>query len=710
MPSPQHGPFRTDVHAIRALAVVLVVGYHLDAGVVRGGFVGVDAFFVVSGFLITGQLVRELQARDGVDLPGFWARRARRLVPSALVVLAVTALASWLLSPREDWPGLGLHLAASVGYVENWALAAASTDYLAAGSPSTPFEHFWSLGVEEQFYVVWPLLLLAAWRVVRLVRRRHPTPRPSGRPQLAAVAVVVTLVSVASAVCSVVLTATDPAPAYFWPHTRAWEFGVGALLALVPAPGPASARARVRTGLATTGWLGLVACGVFLHPDVPYPGTVAVLPVAATAIVIVTRAETGVLARLAVLPPVRWLGRVSYPLYLWHWPVVLLLPRALERVGVADPPSPVRTAAVVLLSAGLAHGTAVLVERPVTAGRLARLRPRATFAVVAVGMALVLLAPTAGWTVLTGQLREDRALAAELGGAPGSSPGTTSGPATGSCWGAAAIAPGSGCAVGGDPDRGTTPSTMTAAYDIDPTWDDCQAEATAARSCVVGVRGGTRVALVGDSHAHQWSSALIALADRRGWELHLMVKGGCEFSHVVWTDVSDDERARCGAWNDAVDRSLAAGAPYDLVFTSSRADLRGTPEGPEPARRALEGYRASWQPLVARGTTVVAIPDTPAAGSGAQRCVDEHPDSRWTCRISAGRAFAAGDRLVDAARATPGVVVADMTRWFCADGSCPAVIGNVLVYRDSQHLTRTYVSTLVGPLGRTVDAALRGRA
>ncbi|WIB34848.1 SGNH hydrolase domain-containing protein [Curtobacterium sp. MCJR17_043] len=134
------------------------------------------------------------------------------------------------------------------------------------------------------------------------------------------------------------------------------------------------------------------------------------------------------------------------------------------------------------------------------------------------------------------------------------------------------------------------------------------------------------------------------------------------------------------------------------------------PEGPEPARRALEGYRASWQPLVARGTTVVAIPDTPAAGSGAQRCVDEHPDSRWTCRISAGRAFAAGDRLVDAARATPGVVVADMTRWFCADGSCPAVIGNVLVYRDSQHLTRTYVSTLVGPLGRTVDAALRGRA
>jgi peptidoglycan/LPS O-acetylase OafA/YrhL len=704
MPSPQHGPFRTDVHAIRALAVVLVVVYHLDAGVVRGGFVGVDAFFVVSGFLITGQLVRELQARDGVDLAGFWARRARRLVPSALVVLAVTALASWLLSPREDWPGLGLHLAASVGYVENWALAAASTDYLAAGSPSTPFEHFWSLGVEEQFYLVWPLLLLGAWRVVHVLGRRQSVPPSTGRAQpLTAVAVVIALVSVASAVCSVVLTATDPAPAYFWPHTRAWEFGVGALLALVPAPGPAPVPAWVRSGLAATGWLGLVACGVFLHPDVPYPGIAAVLPVTATAVVVATRAETGVLGRLAVLAPVRWLGRVSYPLYLWHWPVVLLLPRALERIGVADPPTPVRLAAVVVLSAALAHVTTVLVERPVTAGRLARLRPRVTFAVVAAGMALVLLAPAAGWTVLTGQLREDRALAAELGG------GTGSGPGSGSCWGAAAIARGSGCAVGGDQHRGVTPSTLTAAYDIDPTWDDCQAEATAARSCVVGVRGGTRVALVGDSHAHQWSSALIALADERGWELHLMVKGGCEFSHVVWSDVSDADRTRCGAWNDAVDRSLAAGAPYDLVFTSSRADLRGTPEGPDPVARALEGYRASWQPLIARGTTVVAIPDTPAVGSGVQRCVDQHPESRQTCRISTGRAFAAGDRLVDAARATPGVVVADMTPWFCVDGSCPAVIGNVLVYRDSQHLTRTYVSTLVGPLGQAVDGALRAR-
>lgn len=678
---PQHTPFRTDVHAVRAVAVVLVLGYHLDLGWLRGGFVGVDAFFVVSGFLITGQLVRQLRDTGHIDLPAFWARRARRLAPAALLVLAATATAAVLLTPREDWPTLGAQLAASALAVENWALAASSTDYLAAGDPSTPFEHFWSLGVEEQFYLLWPLLLLAVWWAAR--RRRGMTRGVRER----AVLVTVLVVIAASLTCSVVLTATDPAPAYFWPHTRAWEFGVGALLALAPGVLPGSP--RVRAALAATGWLGLVACGLLLTPAVAYPGTAAVLPVAATALVIAGGTETGVLGRATGLPPVRWLGRVSYPLYLWHWPVALLLPRVL------DLPTPARVVVTVVLAAGLAHLTTVLVERPVTVGRLAHLRPRVTLAVVAAATALVLVVPAVGWGALTAQLQADRALAAEL---------RTDGDR---CWGAAAIAPGSRCAVAGDPRHGTTPSTMTAAYDVDPTWDDCQAEATDARSCVVGIRGGTRVALIGDSHAHQWSSALIALAEQRGWELHLMVKGGCEFSHVRWSDVSAADDRRCSAWNRAVDRSLAATAPYSLVFTSSRADLRGAPVGTDPVRSAHDGYRASWQPLIDRGARIVAIPDTPAAGSGVQHCVDTHPDDPGACRISTRRAFAAGDRLVAAARATPGAVVAEMTPSFCAEGTCPAVIGNVLVYRDSQHLTRTYVTTLVGALGRRTDAALR---
>lgn len=673
--APQPGTHRTDVHAVRAVAVVLVLGYHLGIGVLPGGFVGVDAFFVVSGFLITGQLVRELGERGHIDLPAFWARRARRLAPAALVVLAVTGVAAWALSPREDWPTLGAHLAASAVSVENWALAASNTDYLAAGSPSTPFEHFWSLGVEEQFYLVWPLLLLGAWWGGR---RLH-------RCRRAVVAVVVTVTAV-SLVCSVVLTALAPAAAYTWPHTRAWEFGIGALVAL--APSVPAGRPRLRAALAATGWTTLVVCALLLPPTVPYPGTAAALPVAATALVVAARAETGLPGRLADTGPVRWLGRVSYPLYLWHWPVVLLLPRAV------DLPTPLRVAATVGLSLLLAQLTHVLVERPVASGRPARLRPRVTLAVVAAATALLLVVPAAGWVALTTQRGVDSATAAEL---------TDADP----CFGAAAIVPGSGCAVSGTPDRGVIPATVTAAYDVDPTWDACHADDTDARSCVVGVRGGTRVALVGDSHAHQWSSAVTALAEERGWELHLFVKGGCAFSHVRWSDVSAGDRSRCDDWNAAVDRTLAAQDPYALVLTSARADLRGDAVGADPEAAALDGYRASWLPLIARGTTVVALRDTPAAGSGVQSCVDGHTGDPGRCRIDTARAFASADRLADAARRTPGAVVVDMTASFCTGGECPAVIGNVLVYRDSQHLTQTYVRTLVEPLGGRLDAALR---
>ncbi|WIB14021.1 acyltransferase family protein [Curtobacterium sp. MCPF17_052] len=193
---------------------------------------------------------------DTSTSPAFWARRARRLAPAALLVLAATATAAVVLTPRQDWPALGAQLAASALAVENWALAASSTDYLAAGDPSTPFEHFWSLGVEEQFTLLWPLLLLAVWRVVR---------RPGSGERAVLVAVVV--VVAVSLTCSSVLTTTDPAPAYFWPHTRAWEFGVGAVLALAPGAAPGAVRGpRVRTALAVTGWLGLVGCGLLLTP------------------------------------------------------------------------------------------------------------------------------------------------------------------------------------------------------------------------------------------------------------------------------------------------------------------------------------------------------------------------------------------------------------------------------------------------------------
>lgn len=672
MRSSEHGSFRVDVHAVRAVAVVLVVVYHLGVGWFPGGFVGVDAFFVVSGFLITRQLSRELECRGRVSVLAFWARRVRRLAPSALIVLAVTGAAALALYPKEDWPKLGAQFAGSVGSVENWVLAASRTDYLAAGTPSTPFEHFWSLGVEEQFYIVWPILLLLIWR---FAPRRPPLMWAVGAA------------TGASLVGSVLLTALEPAAAYFWPYTRAWEFGAGALLALL---GPQAGAflplaSQTRAGAALLGWASLIAAGVLLSPGLPYPGILAAIPVVATALIIAAGAQTGVLGSVLRWRLVRWLGSISYPLYLWHWPVALLLPRAVEL------PSPVRIVATAALALILAQLTHVLVEDRVRFGPLSRRRPATVLAGAAGAMAVLLLVPTTGWVALQGQERQDREVAVTLSGD--------------GCFGAAA-AWNRSCRLNGDPRKPFTPATMTAAYDIDSTWDDCEAQTTAARSCVVGVRGGTRVALIGDSHAHQWSSTLTRIARQRGWELHLYVKGGCDFSHVRWSDVSDADQRRCAIWNDDVDRSLEAEAPYALVFTAARADLRGRPVGVDPNRAAQRGYRASWGPLIARGATILALRDTPAAGTGVQHCLDVNGDAVSRCQLSTTRAFAAKDYLTLAAQRIRGARVLDMTESFCRAGFCPAVIGNVLVYRDSQHITRTYANTLTRPLQRAINATL----
>ncbi|MDQ5808759.1 MAG: acyltransferase, partial [Actinomycetota bacterium] len=208
---------RSEIQALRGIAVLLVVVFHLWPSALPGGFVGVDVFFVISGFLITGQLVREVDRTGRVSLAGFWARRARRILPAALVVLAACALLTKAAVPETQWDQFFGEIVASAAYVENWHLAEAAVDYQAADDAPSPVRHFWSLSVEEQFYLVWPLLIVAA-----LLAGRRWIPWTLGA------------VTAASFAWSLHETAADPAAAYFVTPTRAWEFGVGGLLALLP--------------------------------------------------------------------------------------------------------------------------------------------------------------------------------------------------------------------------------------------------------------------------------------------------------------------------------------------------------------------------------------------------------------------------------------------------------------------------------------------
>ena len=308
--------FRADVEGLRAVAVLAVVVYHAGLSQVGGGFVGVDVFYVLSGFLITGLLWEELQTTAGLRLGAFYGRRARRLLPAAVLVLMVTLVASWVwLSPLQA-RGAARDAAAAALYVANYRFALQRTDYLADASPS-PLQHYWSLGVEEQFYLLWPVLLL----VVFVAGRRLRTPSSAG-----AVAVLA-LAGAGSLALSLRLTAVSEPWAFFSLPTRAWELAAGGLVAL----SASTLRRLPGVAAATLGWLGLEAIAWSMtrfSAATPFPGIAALLPVGGTAAVLAAGCAAPRLGPGRVLGwrPLQAGGKLSYSWYLWHWPPLILAP------------------------------------------------------------------------------------------------------------------------------------------------------------------------------------------------------------------------------------------------------------------------------------------------------------------------------------------------------------------------------------------------
>ncbi|MBT8493019.1 MAG: acyltransferase, partial [Deltaproteobacteria bacterium] len=308
------GAFRPDIEGMRAVAVVLVMLYHAGIPWFSGGYVGVDVFFVISGFLITGLLVRELEATQHIDLARFYARRVRRLLPAAGFTLAAVAALTVAFLPVTRWLSVGRDIQWSALYAVNWRFAGRAVDYLTADEAASPVQHFWSLAVEEQFYLVWPILLL----VLTIAARRFARPLRSG--------LIIGLVAVGapSLWWSISLTASEPGRAFFVSTTRVWELALGGGLAILT-PQVRRLPARATVGLAAVGMIGIIWASVTYDALTLFPGSAALVPVLGAVAVVAagTALPANPISRVLGLEPMKQVGAMSYSLYLWHWPLVV---------------------------------------------------------------------------------------------------------------------------------------------------------------------------------------------------------------------------------------------------------------------------------------------------------------------------------------------------------------------------------------------------
>lgn len=659
--------FRTDIEGLRALAVLAVLGYHADVPGFSGGFIGVDVFFVISGFLITGILFSEIARSGTVNLAIFFARRARRLLPASALVLVVTAIAGRFVLAPVDFSLVAGDIAAAALYVVNLRFAWQSTDYLAGDRDGSPVLHYWSLSVEEQFYLVWPLVLLAV-----LVWLPRGFGRARSLPALRVLLVATCLVSFAAALW---LTERAQPWSFFSTWTRAWEFGAGAL---VFACRDAFLRLPDRAATAL-GWFGLaaLALGVVHTEEAGFPGVSAWLPVLGSAAMIAAGTHAGPYPRrhlgwLLSLLPLRLVGRLSYSLYLWHWPVVVF---AIHAFGPMHWGQKLAWTLASVIPAALAWR---YVEKPIHEGR-AGVKKR----------------PITGLWIGLGASGSGVIAAFWLATSMGTQ------------------APGAPSEAGAPP---PLQAQIAAVRDALPVVyrDGCHLSisATTSGDCRYGTPGGTvRVALLGDSKAAQWFPALETIADERGWQFQSLTKSGCPVADVsLWSRNLSRIYRECEQWRESIFERLAREQP-DLVLVASvypgvvYDSTRGENADAEGSRTLWkQGWVNSLGRLHKAGLRVVLIKDTPTAPQDMASCVSAHLAAPSDCDFPPPVArLAALER--DAAEET-GVPVIDLTTHYCRDGRCEAVIDGLLVYRDKTHLTPDFVRRLSEPLGAGLDAVL----
>jgi peptidoglycan/LPS O-acetylase OafA/YrhL len=654
-----HGPpnsFRSDIEGMRGVAVLLVVLFHCGVPACRGGFVGVDVFFALSGYLITGLIVNEVERSGKLSFRNFYARRVRRLLPASGLVVVSTLLLGWFVySPLELARYVKWAVYTSL-YISNYMFMRDAANYFASDVALNPYLHTWSLAVEEQFYLFWPAMIIASLALLK------------SRRGLAMVLLAVCIVSFG--LC-ILLTQVRQPWAFFSLPTRAWEFALGGLACLLSKP-----QLVARTGLIKIlGWAGLagvVASGCLYSAQMNFPGYAAMLPIAGTVAVLIPGASgtPSLLQTVLGHGVLQYLGKLSYSWYLWHWPMILMAEACFPDLTWRGRLFP---AAIAL---GLAQITFWILEKPVRVSPFLVARP-------ALSLSIAILVAAVGLSAakLVGR-RVDLALRS---------------PVQANLWAAAHDS-----------------RTLFNAHCLAP------AGVSRIKECEYGDRGSSRtVILFGDSHAEHWFPALDAIAKDKHWRLLTLLKASCPVARVeVYNVVLKREDTECYQWREAALAKIVQQTPYLIILSEKNAVvvnqsllMKGNVSHKIAPNKWEEGLHSTVSYLDSYGVKTLVIADVPRAPLDIPTCLSRAAAHSWGARNCVIRRdlalnLDAVQAENSAVKGIPGAKLVDFADKFCSGAICETTVRGEIVYRDSNHMTSTFAKGFAPLLEQQIDSLM----
>jgi len=669
--STKSATFRTDLQGLRALAVLLVMCYHIWFSKVSGG---VDIFLMLSAFFLTSSTARRIARGERPPLITGWLHRFSRLIPQAAVVIISVVVAAWIILPSTRWLELIDQSTASLFYKQNWYLANHQVDYYAFNTSSaSPLQHFWSLSVQGQIFILWPIVLAVSALVWKLFFSRFNFAWVAGAFFAAIFA--------GSLAFSINITANNQQVAYFHTGARLWEFALGSLLALA-LPWLSTLPEKLRR---VTGWVGMatiIGSGAVLDVQGLFPGFMALIPTVAAALIIAapaTRAWANPSGVLSLKPLVK-LGDLSYGMYLWHWPMLVFY---LE-ITKNEHASFLSGALLIAASIAASWCTTKFIEKPVIAWQndfsfphwmpSTGLKIISQVAVVGIGLGIASLAVSA-WE---NNVEHRRATAASQ-----------------------TVMDNPGATASEDWDPSPAALTLPLATELDDEWQTPGNACAGSNNphderimfCEQGGNfdGSPDLVMLGDSHMQHWSSAAAAAMEESGGSWVLVFHPGCRYGSEA-----DRDEAECANFQDAAEEYVANLAPK-MVLTTASKTVAAPDEylrSPGEQETMVDHYASAIQPFLDAGSQVIAMRDTPRYTYSIPECVDSNPSHLEACDGSAHEALAQINPVQEfLSQHDYGsqVVSLDMTGLLCPSGVCKAVIGNVSTYLDDSHLSKTFV-------------------